>query len=375
MAWTGACPFATRIPPSAKQLAIGSQTIHRSHPYSIGGAAMKKAPVPWRRGFTLIELLVVIAIITLLMALLLPAIQKVREAANKMKCGNNLKQFGIALHMYYDDHNRLPPGGYFRRTNPDDPWSYDWGQDQGTWLMYCLPYMEQEPLFDLYKPYIVKDGGGWYSIQQAANWNRPSPLYMRCPSDDWDHYTQGTTNYAGSLGPQCTIGPCGYDPFQWNNCWWNPRAAVPPLGIQGSPDHGNSPFADHIRGCFNRMGARIRLADLLDGSSNVIMVGEVRPAEHDHMPWRGSWVHFNGGASHATTLPPINYRTDSPNWCSPVDRSRTNWNLAWGFKSRHTNGAQFLMGDGSVILLTNQIDYALYQYLGCRNDFQPASVP
>jgi prepilin-type N-terminal cleavage/methylation domain-containing protein/prepilin-type processing-associated H-X9-DG protein len=335
---------------------------------------MKQVPVPWRRGFTLIELLVVIAIIALLMALLLPAIQKVREAANKMKCGNNLKQFGIACHMYNDDYNRLPPGGYFRRVNKFDPWSFDWGQDQGSWLMYLLPYMEQDALWREYKVYLVPDGeAGWYSIQQVSNWNRPSPQYMRCPSDDWDHGTNATSNYAGSLGPQCQIGPCGYDPFQFQNCW-EPGPAANIAGIPGSPSHGNSPFPDHIRGCFNRMGAKIRLADMIDGSSNTIMIGEVRPNEHDHMPWRGSWVHFNGGMAHAGTLPPINYRTDSPDWCSPVDRSRTNWNLSWGFKSRHPGGAQFVMGDGSVAFLTENIDYLLYQYLGCRNDRMPAQI-
>jgi prepilin-type N-terminal cleavage/methylation domain-containing protein/prepilin-type processing-associated H-X9-DG protein len=337
---------------------------------------MNKVRSAWRGGFTLIELLVVIAIITLLMALLLPAIQKVREAANKMKCGNNLKQFGIALHMYHDDYKKLPPGGYCRRINANDPWSYDWAQDQGTWMLHILPYMEQDSLYIPYRPHInLTDGPGFWSIQNLSGWNARSPLYLRCPSDDWDHATMATSNYAGSLGPQCTIGPCGYDPFQWNNCWWNPGPAVPPPFIQGSPDHGNSPFADHIRGCFNRLGARIRLADLIDGTSNVILVGEVRPKEHDHMPWQGSWVHFNGGGSHATTLPPINYRTDSPDWCSPAQSSRTNWNVAWGFKSRHSNGAQFLMGDGSVIFLTERVDYALYQYLGCKNDSFSASVP
>jgi prepilin-type processing-associated H-X9-DG protein len=289
-----------------------------------------------------------------------------------MRCGNNLKQLGIALHMYYNDHGRLPPGGRCRSRSATDPWQLDWGQDQGTWHIYCLPYLEQDNLWKKYMPFIHSDGNtpAWVSIQQApAPWNEKSPKYLRCPSDDWDQETQSTSNYSGSLGPQCSIGPCGYNPFQIK-C----QTGTYP-GIEWSPDHGNDIRAQFIRGCFNRLGAKIRLDDIIDGTSNTIMVGEVRPAEHDHMPWQGSWVHFNGGAAHVTTLPPINYKTDSTQWCNPPDRSRTNWNIAWGFKSRHPAGANFLMGDGSVQHLSPYIDDRAYQYLGCRHDQQAISPP
>lgn len=341
-----------------------------------------------RAAFTLIELLVVIAIIAILMALLLPAIQKVREAANRMRCGNNLKQMGIALHMYYNDYGRLPPGGRMRRTNPADPWSVDWGQDQGTWHVYLLPYLEQDQLYKKYQPYIVSDGvvPPWVSIQQAPSpWNEKAPKYLQCPSDDWDQENNSTSNYAGSLGPNCAIGPCGYNPYQWQQspsrnwagggCDDSP-GTVPVLpGLKIARDHGNEVSGALMPGCFNRFGIKIRLDDMIDGTSNTIMVGECRPAEHDHMPWQGSWVHFNGGASHCTTLPPINYKTDSPDWCSPADRSRTNWNVSWGFKSRHTAGANFLMGDGSVQMLPKTIDYVVYQYLGARNDERAITPP
>src|SRR3954451_4463452 len=92
-----------------------------------------------KRGFTLIELLVVIAIIAILIGLLLPAVQKVREAAARAKCSNNLKQYALACHTYHDVNNVFPPGG---KINANGNWD-----EKGSWQVYILPYMEQDPMF------------------------------------------------------------------------------------------------------------------------------------------------------------------------------------------------------------------------------------
>src|SRR5438477_5902301 len=96
-----------------------------------------------RSAFTLIELLVVIAIIGVLVGLLLPAVQKVREAANRMKCQNNLKQLGLALHGYHDVNGSFPIGGRVMASNNDPQWD----ADKGSWLVYILPYIEQDNAF------------------------------------------------------------------------------------------------------------------------------------------------------------------------------------------------------------------------------------
>src|SRR5262249_37561891 len=125
------------------------------------------------RGFTLIELLVVIAIIAILIALLVPAVQKVREAAARTQCTNNLKQLALACIGYADDHNKtLPPGGLCGRDAQGN-WTQGWA-DQGSWLVYTLPYMEQGPL---YKNAVAAAGGplertvvgGVGSVDIAAN--------------------------------------------------------------------------------------------------------------------------------------------------------------------------------------------------------------
>jgi prepilin-type N-terminal cleavage/methylation domain-containing protein/prepilin-type processing-associated H-X9-DG protein len=335
------------------------------------------------RGFTLIELLVVIAIIAILIGLLVPAVQKVREAAARAQCSNNLKQLSLATIHFADTYQRkLPPGGLF------GPWgnpNWDWNDDRGSWVVYTLPFMEQAPLL---KQAEAVAGGPMLTTYASAAVNHPvtgAPLggsvfrnarlpYARCPSDD---YNQGSSvmNYVGNLGPQCAIGPCGYDPFQvycnGNSFGW---------GYGTSPDHGNSWNNGDIRGLFNRLGAIMTFpAAIPDGTSNTFLIGEALPERHDHLVG-GSWWSANGGESHVSTIIPLNYAVTHPidpsaQWCSPADRYRGNWDVSWGFSSRHTGGANFAFADGHVQFVAQGIDARTYNLLGCRNDNQPVNLP
>jgi prepilin-type processing-associated H-X9-DG protein len=241
------------------------------------------------------------------------------------------------------------------------------------------------------------DSIGW----ESTNWNGNIPTmgirkvfadkgipfppklpYSRCPSDGEDLTTWTTissfSNYVGSMGPQCSIGPCGANPYQ-TYC-----QDYPQWGYTWSPCHGNWIFADQIRGMFNRLGAKINMASVTDGTSNTFLIGECLPKCHDHHVWSGHWLHFNGGTGMVGTIMPMNYDSCDPggsSWCTPSDPTKTvlnvryNWNTSFGFKSKHTHGCNFCMVDGSVHFIHQNIDHRTYQLLGCRNDGQPASLP
>jgi len=316
-----------------------------------------------RRAFTLIELLVVIAIIAILIGLLLPAIQKIREAANRMKCSNNLKQLGLAIHNYHDTNGKLPPGGVWLNQ--------DWGQEKASWQTYILPYIEQDNLYRRIAAILDRPTAPNTGWDAWADWNSNryrSPSIYICPSDsENDGYY---TNYSGSTGSQCAIGNCGRDPYQQ-------YCNQPTWGIAPSPDHGNDWNPGGIRGMFNRLGAELRLASATDGLSNTIFAGEMRVGESDHL-WQMSWLRANNANTIAVTITPMNVLSPNPvcqlNNPKPGEGNQ-NWNFSFGFKSRHTNGCNFLFGDGAVRFLPQTIDHQLFQQLGCRNDTMPASPP
>jgi prepilin-type N-terminal cleavage/methylation domain-containing protein/prepilin-type processing-associated H-X9-DG protein len=340
------------------------------------------------RGFTLIELLVVIAIIAILIALLVPAVQKVREAAARTQCTNNLKQLALAVIHYADTNNhQLPRGGVYGQTpgiqNPTGGGN-EWNDDRGSWLVYSLPFMEQDPLF---KQVAIAAGGQVFNTPNSVGianakgvFNNVVLPYGKCPSDDWAP-SFFAPNYVGNLGPQCAIGPCGFDPYQK---YCHPDTSG--LGDWGYSDpnewynHGNTTDSSQVRGLFNRLGAIFLFpASIPDGTSNTFLIGECMPERHDHLDWFG-WFSFNGGHSHVSTIVPLNYAVNHPinpnaGWCSPADKFRGNWDVSWGYASRHPGGANFAFADGHVQFIYDAIDVQVYQWLGCRNDNKPVSPP
>jgi prepilin-type N-terminal cleavage/methylation domain-containing protein/prepilin-type processing-associated H-X9-DG protein len=371
-----------------------------------------------RGAFTLIELLVVIAIIAILIGLLLPAVQKVREAAARMSCSNNLKQLGLAIHNYESALGKIPPGGGTRM-----PGGNLWNGDKGSWVIHTLPYMEQTALastLNLYTRGEADTGGdiyGWSSTVPAGTvYPLPAKLpFGRCPSDGFEVSNRNIMNYAGSMGPQCNWYPfgggcsnngsaqaeiqlycngvmgsgstgcaeCGnYIPGNLVN----PGSPNYP-GYGGSPDNGGDDnlgafdgSSGHLRGVMNRQGVRVTFTSVSDGLSNTIFLGEMLPEfmssgvpgykpNGDGMGWWSS----DSSAARLSTVLGINYRINPgpPDAC-PGDpaRSRGNGAVTASFRSRHTGGAMFAFGDGSIRFLRDSIDRWTFQRYGCRNDGQ-----
>src|SRR5215472_13747959 len=229
-------------------------------------AMLRSVPRCRLRAFTLIELLVVIAIIAVLIALLLPAVQKVREAANRIKCANNLKQLGLACHMYLDTYKIFPPGA---KVIPPG----DWGGDKGSWMVLTLPFMEQDALFkQIPKPDVPSYNSIKNSPMGGKVETRVRLAYGRCPSDDYDPNAP-LSNYVGSMGPQCLNSNCGYDPFEK---YCDPKkSGLGDWGYAASVPYGDSaPSKGQLRGLFYRFtNFTFSIADVPDGLSNTLLIG------------------------------------------------------------------------------------------------------
>jgi prepilin-type N-terminal cleavage/methylation domain-containing protein/prepilin-type processing-associated H-X9-DG protein len=345
------------------------------------------------RAFTLIELLVVIAIIAVLIGLLLPAVQKVREAAARIKCQNNLKQIGLAMHVYHDVNSLFPPGGSF---NPPDflgP-GMSFQGDQGSFHVFILPYMEQDNIFKRLTNFGQPMAG---AIDAGfASGALPAVLpYARCPSDGDYPNAPDVSNYVGSMGPSC---------FSDANCGNCPQSGVSPFiqfcnqpgwGYTSPPTTGTgfqwaycgyTYDLSQFPGMFNTLGIKISMSSVTDGLSNTILVGEGIIDQHGwHLLGVGNprwgWTHFNGGHAKYTTIIPINYFTPegtsdvNTQNCNNPERNKWNTGVSTGFKSRHAGGVNFVFGDGSVHFLSQNIDMKTYQLLGHRADGQAVTLP
>jgi prepilin-type N-terminal cleavage/methylation domain-containing protein/prepilin-type processing-associated H-X9-DG protein len=316
------------------------------------------------KGFTLIELLVVIAIIAILIGLLLPAVQKVREAAARTQCQNNLKQFGLAVHNYHDTHGALPPGGLVL-TDSQGNWAFD----KGNWLVYTLPYMEQDNIFKLIPNLGDPNFNSMGNVPAPNPFTTRGPKYLRCPSDDFD-VKAPVSSYLASEGPQDCPSQCGFD---FNALYANGTALG--WGYADSPAHGNTFDANQIRGVFGRLGPTITFASVIDGLSNTFFIGETLPGQNSYMTNHGNWGTYDYN-SVSTTIIPLNWVSDQQG-CPGTNgqNGMDNWGVAFGFKSRHSGGANFVFGDGSVHFITQSIDARTYNLLGCRNDGQVFNMP
>jgi prepilin-type N-terminal cleavage/methylation domain-containing protein/prepilin-type processing-associated H-X9-DG protein len=245
-----------------------------------------------RPAFTLIELLVVIAIIAVLIGLLVPAVQKVREAANRMQCTNNLKQLAIAMHNYHDAYQKLPSGV--------GPYGCCWG----TWQAFILPYLEQENMARLWVNLNGNDNTG---PRYAGGTNltlitRNRIKTLTCPSDIPATRTGNLTtkhNYAVNYGNtsffQATLSgiPFGGAPFYcYPTQWLTPSAAMLSEYGQNHPDHDRF-------GKYGPLAGRpqVPLANIQDGTSNTLMAAEVIQGQGDDLRGYTWW----GGATGFTT--------------------------------------------------------------------------
>lgn len=248
-----------------------------------------------RRGFTLIELLVVIAIIAILIALLVPAVQKVREAAARTQCINNMKQLALACQNYHDTIKSFPPACLIRSGVDETLGSANFGPN---WVVLILPYIEQGTLWTP----AVQTSVNNYMINGDSNWRQIKGQRLQvmiCPLDASGHEipyngTAGTGwahgNYACNAGGiHQPTAPSGTDSLGWRS---TKNGASPVYG-----SFSTFPDVPHLGGimCIN-WGCK--LANIVDGSSNTIMINEVRTGAHlSPGDPRGLWAMGLPGAS------------------------------------------------------------------------------
>ena len=265
-----------------------------------------------RRGFTLIELLVVIAIIAILIGLLLPAVQKVREAAARSACSNNLKQLALAVHNYNDTNNRFPHDGdpVIGGNNPGC--CYGTGTRMWSWIARCMPHFEQTP-------YYTQLGVGVDNPISNVIGQLGIPIkVLKCPADPSNDTRTDLANFPSGT----VVGMNSYKGVAGSRWAWGSFPYTP-------PDGGGNNGLDDSDGIFWRSDYRRKLTlgqvTAADGASNTLMIGEAIGSMDVHTGWAYS------NSSTATCAVPLNnaMQAGQPGYANPGD-----WPNVYSFRSK-----------------------------------------
>jgi prepilin-type N-terminal cleavage/methylation domain-containing protein/prepilin-type processing-associated H-X9-DG protein len=322
-----------------------------------------------QRGFTLIELLVVIAIIAILIGLLLPAVQKVREAAARMQCSNNLKQIALGQHNYHDAYKTFTPGVGKN------------GCCWGTWMIPILPFVEQDNVYKIYTNYGGLDPLPRYSSGVNRNVTTVQLAIFTCPSDQpspWQTPSNNSAlwmtkhNYALNAGNTslfqspiplgCKIGTAGCTPFLGAPFNWYTFGDTL-YGGQDSPVPWTNPPTDPSKG---PMGKPVKITEIIDGTSNTMMASEVLqgqgPSALHGFTWWGGAAGFTTYIGPNSPLPDVlvgGLCGDPRIPCTTT--GTTSFPRMAGARSHHTNGLNAAMCDGSVQYIANTIDINIWR--------------
>jgi hypothetical protein len=296
------------------------------------------------------------AIIAILIGLLLPAVQKVREAAARIKCANNLKQIGLALHNYDDVNGNLPVAAPMT-------WNVAGGSPDWGWAAVTLPYLEQDNIFRICN--IPNDP----LIAHMDILGRNLPIFL-CPADStqngpWTNnadtwgLTVGVTNYFACLGANW-----GGDnpPGSWSSQGpLDPRWINPSIdGTYDGLDFGDGAFFGYLTYTYGDTRKGTRLVAIKDGLSNTFMVGEGKVGV---CYW--NWWAYGNGSIRTCAIAPNATQLDGtpfPAW---------DWMNAFGYSSDHVHGVQFVYCDGSVHFINDSIDLRVYRAMATKAGGEP----